>query len=88
MRISDDLKIREIDGQKFALTGFSKNTSAATMVTFTESCAWLVEIFRGKDFTVDDAVEAIMGRYEVDEATARRDIEAMVSDMKNLGIIK
>lgn len=38
--------------------------------------------------TVDDAVSTVVARYEVDEATARGDVGALVDDLVAAGLIE
>jgi len=41
----------------------------------------------GEDRTMDDLVAAIVGEYEVDDATARRDIEAFVARLREAELL-
>jgi hypothetical protein len=41
----------------------------------------------GEDRTLDELVEAVVGEYEVDEATARRDVETFVGRLREARLL-
>lgn len=41
----------------------------------------------GEDRTLDELVETVVGEYEVDEATARRDVEAFVGRLRDARLL-
>lgn len=41
----------------------------------------------GEDRTLDELVETIVGEYEVDEATARRDVETFVARLREARLL-
>ncbi|MPZ79823.1 MAG: PqqD family peptide modification chaperone [Actinophytocola sp.] len=43
--------------------------------------------FLGEDRSLDDLVEVIVGEYEVDAATARRDVEAFVGRLREAELL-
>ena len=53
-----------------------------------ESAAYLWNKVLGTEFTVDDLVHLLLDEYEVDEATARTDAEALVQKWLEAGIIE
>ena len=53
-----------------------------------ESSRYLWEQLRGREFDLDDVVSLLVERYEVDEATARRDAEAWMSRLAECGVLE
>ena len=52
-----------------------------------ETSAYLWENIQGKEFTCDDLVKLLTEEYEVDEKTARKDVDVLVGTWKDAGII-
>ena len=54
------------------------------MITLNESSAFLWKFFNA-DHTVDEAVAALLGEYDVDEATAKADVEKFADTLLKNG---
>lgn len=74
MKIKDGFAKRNIAGSDIVVPVGKKAREFNGMITLNESGAFLWDCFT-KDITVDEAVKMLLKEYEVDEATARRDVE-------------
>ena len=57
------------------------------MIAFNPTAAFLWESIGDREFTPDDLVNSLLGEYEVEEEVARRDVEAIVKQWLELGIV-
>lgn len=87
MRINRTGKLREICGERVLFLR-SKNVADMTKVlSFNDTSNFLWETLQGKDFTINDLVEALTGTYDVTEEIARQDGEKWINQMKELGLV-
>jgi len=88
MKINPKIKIREVAGEHISMrVGDGKMADMTSVVAFNESSLLLIERLRDRDFELDDVVRVLTDEYEVDEATARRDAEKWLEQMKANDII-
>ena len=87
MRINPNIKIRNVAGENIVMRVGKNGTDMTTVIAFNESSLALYNALVNKDFTVDDAVQALTAAYEVDEATARRDAEEWLRQMRDNGML-
>ena len=74
---------RVIVGEGLGAIDFGK------LVSLNETAAWIWEK-AGElgDFTTESLVSALCDAYEVDSATAQADVEALLKQWKELGIVE
>ena len=87
MRIDKTYKVRDVAGESLVLMQPRKGEEMTKVVALNETSLYLWNGLAEKDFEVEDAVALLMERYEVDEATATRDVEQWVGQLKAVGII-
>ena len=89
MKIKDKVKVRDVAGEHIIMrVGDGKTADMTTVIALNESSLLLYNGLRGRDFSVDDAVAVLTEEYSVDEATARRDVEAWLSQMTDNGLME
>lgn len=87
MIFDDRKKVRNVAGENIVIMQSANTVDMTKVVALNESAMLVHERLTGKEFTVDDVVRVLTDEYEVDEATARRDAEALVASMRNEGLI-
>lgn len=88
MKINPKTKIREVAGEHIAMrVGDGKMADMTSVVAFNESSLLLIERLHDCDFELDDVVRVLTDEYEIDNATARRDAERWLEQMKANDII-
>ncbi len=87
MKFDDRKKVRNVAGENIVIMQSANTVDMTKVVALNESAMLVHERLTGKEFTVDDVVRVLTDEYEVDEATARRDAEALVASMRNEGLI-
>lgn len=81
------MKVRQVAGENIVIMPGNQGTDMTKVVAFNESALHLYNTLGGKDFTLQDAVDALMEHYEVDAGTARRDAEAWIGEMRQNSLI-
>ena len=78
MKSKEGFKMRTIINEKLIVSEGRKNIDFNKIIRLNETSAYLWENLVGKDFTIDDMVALLTAEYEVDEATAKNDCEALI----------
>lgn len=63
------------------------NIDFSKLIALNESSLLLWNRMQEGSFTTDDLVKVLLDEYEVDEATARKDVEAIVEQFEKEGVI-
>ncbi len=87
MRIDDRKKVRTVAGENIVIMQSDNAVDMTKVVALNESAMLVHQRLTGKDFTVADVARVLTDEYEVDEATALRDAEALVESMRKEHLI-
>ncbi len=87
MRINEKMKIRNVAGENIVIMPSDDAADMTKVVTLNESSLLLYNQLKGREFAFDDAVQLLLDNYDVDEATARKDAEAWLADMRKHRLI-
>lgn len=63
------------------------NIDFSKLIGLNESSLCLWKRMAESEFTIDDLVKTLTDEYEVDDATARKDVEALVAQYKKEGVV-
>lgn len=88
MKIDPKYKVRELAGEYVVVVQGAYGADMTRLVALNESSRYLWEKLRGREFDLDDVVSLLVERYEVDEATARRDAGAWMSRLAECGVLE
>ncbi len=80
MKLKDGFLIREVAGQIVVLP-IGGDLDLNMMISLNETGKFLWEHLQ-EETDVDKLVQALLSEYDVDEATARRSVEAFVEKLK------
>ena len=83
MRLNPGIKVRKVAGENIVMRVGADGSDMTTVIAFNESSLLLVERLQGRTFSIDDAVAILLEEYDVDEATARADVEKWVEEMRH-----
>jgi len=79
MKIKAGLKIRTIaDENVLILQENSKEADTTKVVSFNETAKWLWDELQEKDFSLNDVVQLLVSRFNIDSAIAERDANAWI----------
>lgn len=87
MRINEKMKIRNVAGENIVIMPSDDAADMTKVVALNESSLLLYNQLKGREFSLDDAVQLLLDNYDVDEATARKDAEAWLADMRKHQLI-
>jgi hypothetical protein len=87
MRINEKMKIRNVAGENIVIMPSDDAADMTKVVALNESSLLLYNQLKGREFSLDDAVQLLLDNYDVDEATARKDAEAWLADMRKHRLI-
>ena len=88
MKIRNGFELRKICGENIIVAHGIENIDFTKVISMNESAADVWHAVEGKDFTLDDMVQFFLDEYEVDEETARRDCEKLLSDWQEAGFLE
>lgn len=87
MRIKEGFELRDVCGEAVIVATGRANIDFSKVITLNESAALVWREVKDKDFEVEDLVKALVDNYEVDEATAQKDAEALVAQWREIGLM-
>ena len=87
MKIDEKKKVRHVAGENIVIMQVADVADMTRVVALNESAMELYNVLKGREFTLDDVVRAMVESYEVDEAVARQDAETWVAQMREHGLI-
>lgn len=87
MRINEKMKIRNVAGENIVIMPSDDAADMTKVVALNESSLLMYNQLKGREFSLDDAVQLLLDNYDIDEATARKDAEAWLADMRKHRLI-
>lgn len=87
MHVKSGFKLNTVCGQSFLVPMGEQNINFSKLVGFNESSLCLWKRMAQGEFTIDDLVKTLTDEYEVDDATARKDVEAIVAQYRQEGMV-
>jgi len=87
MKIKEGFELRTICGENVIVATGLKNIDFSKIISLNESAALMWNEVLGKDFTEADLVKVLTDNYEVDEATAQKDVVILIDQWREIGLI-
>lgn len=88
MKTKKGFKLRTICGENIIVAEGIDNIDFSRIISMNESAAYLWKKIETKDFTLEQLVALLLEEYDVDEATARKDIDMLCDKWLEAGIIE
>jgi len=88
MKAKEGFKLRDVCGEKIIVAEGIANIDFSRIISMNESSAYLWSHIQEKTFTTEELVKLLLDEYEVDEATAKADVEQLVQKWLEAGIIE
>ena len=88
MKTKKGFRLRSICGENIIVAEGIENIDFSRIISMNESSAFLWQKIAGQNFTEEDLTKYLTEEYEVDEATAKADVKALVAKWLEAGIIE
>lgn len=86
MNLSSSFEIVEVAGEYLAVPIGNIAEEFGGVVVLNSSSAFLLRCMK-KDVNVEELIELILSEYDIDYATAKTDIDAILEEFRKYGII-
>ena len=87
MKTKSGFNLRQICGENVIIAEGEENIDFSNIISMNESSAYLWKNIQDKDFSEDELVKLLTEEYEVDEITAKSDVNSLFKSWLNAGII-
>lgn len=87
MKLKDGFELRTLCGEKIVSATGLDNLNFNKLLSLNKTAAYLWEKFYGKEFTVEDLVDALTEAYDVDREVAATDCGKLVEAWKDAGVL-
>ena len=87
MKTKKGFNLRTVCGENIIVAEGLENIDFSRIINLNESAAFLWKSIQEKDFDVDLLTNLLTSEYEVDEQTARQDVEKLIDEWYNAGLI-
>ena len=88
MKAKPGFNLSVVCGENIIVAEGEENIDFSNIISMNESSAYLWQNIQGKEFTHEDLVDLLTQEYEVDEATALKDVKALTELWLQAGIIE
>lgn len=88
MKTKKGFNLRTVCGENIIVGEGIENIDFSRIISMNESAAYLWNKIKDSEFTIDTLTQLLLEEYEVDEATARGDAEALTKKWLEAGIIE
>ncbi len=87
MKIKNGFELRDVCGEAVIVATGRENIDFSKVISLNESAALVWRAVVGRDFEVDDLVRVLLDNYEVEEAQARKDAQALIAQWQEIGLV-
>ena len=87
MKIKDNFKVRKIAGENLIINQGSTHSDLTKIISLNDTAVYLWNELSGKEFTLDDAADLLVKKFDIDKDTATKDAEKWIKTMMTEGVI-
>ena len=89
MKVKNGFNLREVCGENIIVAEGDENIDCSNIISMNESSAYLwQEVQKLDNFTIDTLTQLLCEQYEIDEATAKKDVTTLATQWAAAGIIE
>lgn len=94
MKISDTYVLRELAGKGLLMpekvTDPTLRTASGALraISLSGSAYWMLKSFEGREFSQEEAVDAVCDHYEADRATVEKDVSLLFNNLRACGALE
>lgn len=87
MKLKSGFKLNSVCGQYFVMPMGESNIDFSKIIALNESSLLLWKRMEEGEFTTADLVKTLTDEYEIDDATATKDVEAIIEQFRKERVI-
>lgn len=87
MKTIEGLERKEVCGISILVPVGEKSADFSKIISLNETSLFLWKKMENRDFTAEQLLEALLSEYDIDEVTARNDVDALIEQLKKEGLI-
>ena len=88
MKTKIGFNLRQICGENVIIAEGEENIDFSNIISMNESSAYLWKNIQDKEFSEVELVKLLTEEYDVDEISAKSDVDSLVKSWLNAGIIE
>ena len=88
MKAKKGFKLRNVCNENIIVADGIENIDFSRIISMNESAAYLWRNIQEQEFDADRLVSLLLEEYEIDEASARTDVDQLIAKWKEAGIIE
>ena len=89
MKVKNGFNLREVCGENIIVAEGDENIDFSNIISMNESSAYLwQEVQKLDNFTIDTLTQLLCEQYEIDDATAKKDVTTLATHWAAAGIIE
>ena len=88
MKAKPGFNLRVVCGENIIVAEGEENIDFSNIISMNESSAYLWKNIQDKEFSEVELVKLLTEEYDVDEITAKSDVDSLVKSWLNAGIIE
>lgn len=86
MKLKEGIVLGNVDGENFAIATGKAMKNFNGVIHNNKTAAYIFELLQTEQ-TQDSIVEAMLEKYDVDEATVREDVRRIINIIKDAGVL-
>lgn len=86
MKLKEGIVLGNVDGENFAIATGKAMKNFNGVIHNNKTGAYIFELLQTEQ-TEDSIVEAMLEKYDVDEATVREDVRRIINIIKDAGVL-
>lgn len=88
MRIKSKLSLRKIADEYIMIAERRDSLDYSQAIALNETAAYLIEHLGSEPFSLEQCVELLQARYEVDKEQAQKDVAALIASLMDAGVVE
>ncbi len=88
MRIKEGYKVREIAGEYIIINQGTAGVDFTKVISLNSTSKFLFEAFSGKEFTVEDVADELVGKYGIGPELAAADAQKWADGMAEADVLE
>ena len=85
MKLKPGFKLRNICGENILTAEGKENIDFSNIISMNDTSVYLWQSVQNKEFTINELVKLLVDQYNIDEETARKDVQELTQQWIKIG---